>query len=683
MKPSSSARALAVRKDVRGSAIYAEIEGQARRYLRPGSGAFANVSEVAVAPDGNRAAFTGAMLEKLDGVPTTRIGLADMATGAVQVLTFGPNSDRLPKWSPDGRNLAFLSDRGCAGVFQVHLLDLATREARPLPTVNGWVEYVEWSPDGSRLLLGVAGLGAEMAGAQGGISAPKSQPAAPSWMPDIEAGIGEHMWRSLWVIDVARESARKVPTDGINVWEATWCGNDSAIAVCSPSPGEEAWYRATLERIDIGSGRTHRRLEPGDQIGALSASRSGRRVAVVEAVCSDRLIVAGDVWLVNAGSGRKRRIDTDGVDITFTQWQDEHSLLVAGVRAFETVIGIVDARTGTFRSLLASADHTCGAYYPTASGVPGRPGDCVLNWEGFADPPVLARLSRRRLRVVARFFPEEVATELAGVATARPLRWKAPDGLEIHGWILTPRGRAPFPLVMNIHGGPVWQWRPWNLGRGAHQFLALLRRGYAVFLPNPRGSSGRGQEFARRVFGDMGGADTHDYLTGIDELVRRGIADSGRVAVTGGSYGGFMSSWLITQDPRFAAAVPIAPVTNWVSEHLTCHIPHFCEMFLADTIANAGGRYYSRSPVTFAGKCRTPALNICGALDHNTPPGQALEFHRALRLAGCESVLLTYPQEGHGVRRYPAAIDAAARIVDWFERHLRRRASRARTRAGG
>jgi dipeptidyl aminopeptidase/acylaminoacyl peptidase len=670
--------ALAADRDIRKFALYAEVEALARGWYRPGSGAIAGLGEVAASPDGRRAAFSGVMLEKLEGMPTTRICLADIASGDVRVLTFGPNTDRSPRWSPDGQQLAFLSDRAGPGNFQVHLVDLKTREVRALGAVDGWVEYLHWSPDGTRLLLGVAGFGAELAGAQGGISAAKQAEALPPWVPDIEAGHGAHMWRSLWILDVATAKVRKVPTEALNIWEAVWCGPDAAIAVCSPSPGEEAWYAATLERIILRSGRARRLYQPSDQLGWLSASRSGRRAAVVEAVCSDRLIVAGDLWLVAVASGRKARVNTRGVDVTYTQWQDERTLLIAGLRDSETVIGLVDTRTRAYRELLASPDHTCGAYYPAVSGVPGRPGECVFNWEGFTDPPVLAKLARRRLRVVHSFVSEQFADEVRGLARSRPVKWKAPDGLEIHGWVHTPRGRGPFPLVMEVHGGPVWQWRPWYLARGSPHIRALLRRGYAVFHPNPRGSSGRGQSFARAVFGDMGGADTHDYLSGVDELVRSGIADPKRLGVTGGSYGGFITSWLITQDPRFAAAVAVAPVTNWVSEHLTCHIPHFCEMFLADKMTNAGGKYFSRSPVMFVEGCRTPILNVCGALDHNTPPGQALEFHRALRLAGCESVLLTYPQEGHGVRRFPAAVDFAARVVDWFDRHVRPRGRRRR-----
>jgi dienelactone hydrolase len=138
----------------------------------------------------------------------------------------------------------------------------------------------------------------------------------------------------------------------------------------------------------------------------------------------------------------------------------------------------------------------------------------------------------------------------------------------------------------------------------------------------------------------------------------------------GRSYGGFMSSWLITQDSRFAAAVPVSPVTNQVTEHLISNIPHFVALFLADTYTNANGKYFQRSPVMYADRVKTPTLNICGALDRCTPPEEALQFHNALRENGVRSVLVTYPEEGHGVRKLPAAIDFAARVVAWFEENM-------------
>ena len=144
-----------------------------------------------------------------------------------------------------------------------------------------------------------------------------------------------------------------------------------------------------------------------------------------------------------------------------------------------------------------------------------------------------------------------------GAGSATNVTWSAPDGIVIEGVLCAPPGAGPFPLVLHVHGGPIGAYqRSWTM----HDYAVplLVSRGDAVLLPNPRGSAGRGQEFAAKVVGDMGGAGTHDYLSGIDAMIERGIADPARIGTMGVSYGGFMSAWLVTQDQRFKAAVAAA-----------------------------------------------------------------------------------------------------------------------------
>jgi dipeptidyl aminopeptidase/acylaminoacyl peptidase len=198
-----------------------------------------------------------------------------------------------------------------------------------------------------------------------------------------------------------------------------------------------------------------------------------------------------------------------------------------------------------------------------------------------------------------------------------------------------------------------------------------LQRGYAVFLPNPRGSAGWGQPFIEEVYGDLGGADTTDILSGIDHVLASFDLDASRIGVTGGSYGGYMTYVLITRDERFAAAVALAPISDYFAAHWTCNIPEFIRRFLADEPENALGRYRDRSPLHDVARCRTPTLHGVGSLDRCAPPTQGEFFHRAMLEHGnAESVLVTYPEEGHGVASFPAIIDYLSRIFDWFDRHL-------------
>lgn len=658
--------------DFRDHPLFKSAEALARTWLRPGSGEATSLSQIMASPDGRRAIAAATVCEALEGAPSTRVALVDLETGALDILTHGPRSDSAPRWSPDGRSVAFLSDREQAYINRLRILDPESRTDRATPAAGGFVEYHQWSPDGTAILLGVAGYGSDLAGAQGAFSVDLrtdgEQP--PAWMPAVDGMPEAAPWRSVWLYDLAADTVRQVTPRGVNIWQAVWCGPRHIAAICSDQPEETWWYAADVRLIAVDDGAVRTLFTPGDQLGWLAATPSGTTVAVVEAVCSDRNIVAGDLRLIDVASGTIARPATLGADIVQLDWRDEDRLLFVALQGPETLIGLLDRRSGAASEIWRGGDRTpSGGMYPEIAPLGGDAGDVLFQCESYFGAPALIAVEAGREREILRFDTPAIEAAVGRLGAARDFEWTAPDGLAIHGWLVTPTGPGPHPLIMQVHGGPVWSTRPAYVGRSALSQL-LLGAGYALFYPNPRGSSGRGQAFARQVFGDMGGADTHDYLSGLDALEKAGIADRARIGVTGGSYGGFMTSWLITQDQRFAAAVPVAPVTNWVSEHLTCHVPTFCEIFLDDRLSNPTGKYFTRSPIHFADRVKTPTLNICGALDKITPPGQALEFHHALQIARVESVLLTYPQEGHGVRTMPATFDYTARTIAWFAKHM-------------
>jgi dipeptidyl aminopeptidase/acylaminoacyl peptidase len=388
---------------------------------------------------------------------------------------------------------------------------------------------------------------------------------------------------------------------------------------------------------------------------------------VVEAVCSDRGLVAGDL-LVRSGRGTQfQAVHTGGVDVTYLAWRDEDRLLFSGLRGMDSVYGEYNAASGAVRELW-STDEGSGGRYPMAAPV-GNEGAFALVLQSYKRYPEIAVVRDGTIRTVARLAHEgsDYLCRIGG--RLETVRWKAPDGLEIEGLLVLPEGPGPYPLVVLVHGGPILAYlNRWSM---ANQWTPILAaRGYAVLHPNPRGSSGRGQAFAEMVYGDMGGADATDILSGIDALVSKGLVDAQRVGVGGSSYGGYMAAWLVTQTDRFAAAVPLAPISDWLSMHYTSNISFFDRSFLQDDPTNTAGRYFTRSPITYASKVRTPVLQTAGMLDRCTPPSQAVEFHRALLEHGVTSELAIYPGEGHGVRRFPGIIDQTTRIVGWFERFM-------------
>ena len=662
-----------MRKDLRESPEYAAVAEHVRRLHEPAFGKPHHVTDLVTTTDASRIVVTGSVYDELDGLPRTV--LYEVRDGALRALTTAGGSAKAARLAPDGSALAFLSDRAQAHVFQLYLLaDGHLGEALPAPAVPGTVEYLAWSPDGSRILLGIAGLGAEMADAQGSGTAGSDDAGLPSWYPEVEAGTPEDAWRSLWLYTPASGELARVSPDGLNVWEAAWAGPGHVLAVTSEQPSEDDWYSAVLQRVDISTGEVTELLRSDVQLGLPAGTADGTRAAVVQAVCSDRWIVAGDLILLDLVTGSRCAVDTAGTDVTAVQWIDGTRLGYTGQRHLDSVAGIADAGEGPLpetiiaKELVASAQSWASWFNP--AGAFTSDGRVVVVRDDYDLPQEIAIVGTGADQVLASLADAgtDYIRSVAGSATN--VSWSAPDGTLIEGFLCAPPGDGPFPLVLNVHGGPVGAYqRSWAM----HDYAVplLVSRGYAVLLPNPRGSSGRGQEFAAAVVGDMGGADTHDYLSGIDAMVERGIADPARIGTMGVSYGGFMSAWLVTQDQRFKAAVAGSPVTEWYSFTFTSNIPRWGLWFLdsADP-EEIGNQVHRRSPVMHASKARTPTLLTAGAKDRCTPPGQAREFYQALIGHGVDSELVIYPGEGHGVSRFPAVTDYLTRLVTWFDRYM-------------
>lgn len=640
------------------------MEAFYRAALSPGFGSLTRPGPPEPSPDGRWVAFDGEVLEQLEGHGHQRLFLAAADGSGWRPITAGPNDDAGPRWSPDGRTLTFVSDRAVKGRGQLYALETgAIGEARALPEVPGVVEDHSWSPDGTKILTVVAGEHAEQSDALGSGTLGREDRDQPDWMPDVDSTDDEEEWRSLWLLDVVGSSVRRVSREGLNVWEATWLGTDSAVAVVSEAPGEGAWYSSPLAVIELESGREHIVYRSDVQIEFAEGSPDGRTIAVLEAVCSDRYVIAGDLLLVDAVSGDVRRVDLPG-DATSAQWRGDR-ILVATLDRLDAVVLDVGADAAA-RELWRTAESVGSSYQPWAAPL-GDDDAFVCVRASVRRPPeiVIVDAGEERLLVETRHEGRDGLTVHLG--ERRVITWRAPDGLEIDGFLTLPPGAGPFPLLLDVHGGPIGAVTDGALWVGD---ALLLSRGYAILQPNPRGSTGRGRDFAAAVVGDMGGADALDDLAGVDAVVALGLAEADRVGVIGGSYGGFMAAWLPVVDERFKVALSFSPVTDWYSEHFNSSLIDWVGDFIAADPTEPGGEHHARSPVLAGARLRTPTLLTAGLRDRATPPGQAIEMYRALRSRGVPSEVVIYPKEGHGVRDFPAVLDLYARILGWLERFL-------------
>ena len=656
--------------DIRSTDLYRRAEEYFLQLHQPGFGAISDATDPALSPRGDQVAFTGHTLHRLEDEAHTCIAVVDLETGGTHRLTGPGGQQRMPRWSPTGDHLAFLADRTTKGRFQLEIIERASDGGfgppAPLAEIPGTLESLAWSPAGDAVVVLAAPLGADAAGAQGSGTVGGDE-ELPGWMPEVDGGARSRFPRRAWIVPLDAAPREASPGD-LNVWEIAWAGTGSLVAVASDRPEEAAWFESRLVRIDLASGAVRTLLEPTPELGLPCASPSGRWIAVVVGSCSDRTVVAGDLVVLDSGHESTRTIDTEGTDVTWCGWLDEDVLIYAGQRGLRTVIGEAGPGGSCIRW---ESENTCGRRYPGLGPLAGS--TLALVREGYESPPEVALLAPddQEPRVLTVLAHDGHRSLVRRAGRTESISWTAPDGVEVEGILAIPElGTPPYPLVVYVHGGPVWAWRNrWTMG---YDFTPILTTaGIAVLHPNPRGSSGRGEEFRAAVLGDLGGAESGDVLSGVDALVAKSLADPDRLGVIGGSHGGFMASWLIGIDDRFAAAVAYSPVTDWRTFHLTSNDPEFCRRFLTGDPEDPRSQYTTRSPVRNAVTVSTPTLLLAGGRDRITPPGQATEFHGALQAVGVESVCVVYPEEGHGVRRFPARIDAAARITHWFSHHFR------------
>ncbi len=609
----------------------------------------------AFAPDGTRVAFT---VEEAFTQPevgrAARIWVAAADGSGAQRMTDGPRSDRRPAWSPDGRTLAFISDRDKAKVGAVHLL-AADGSISRIGEVLGSVEDVRWSADGTRLMALAADVGSDKAGSDSATTIGDAKEDPQVVRPALH-------WRRLSVIDVETGATRRVELDGWNVWEFDWHGDEIA-ALVSRDPSENGWYDAEVVRARGDAVTTV--YTPELQAASIALEPESGAIALVESLASDRGVLYGALRVVDA-AGVLHRLDP-GFDAAEVSWADAGTLLCAGVSHLDNAVATVTL-DGTITTLWSGYAELGEYEFPLAVLSPDR-STLVASHSSWDDVP--------ELRALALADPANGWTSLSRLnagaeSIALPRRekvtWHAPDGEEIEGYLITPAGATgPLPLIVNVHGGPAGAWGP---AYPRQTWLWPSMGGYALLLPNPRGSIGRGLDFTRANVGDMGGGDLGDILAGVDAMVERGVADAERLGITGGSYGGFMAAWAITQTGRFKASIPMAAVTDWLSFHNTSNIARFDEIFQDEDPYAPDGIYHRRSPVVHARTITTPTLVMHGEDDLCVPLAQGQELYNALAAEGVPTELVIYPREGHGWTELEHQLDGARRQREWFDRYL-------------
>jgi dipeptidyl aminopeptidase/acylaminoacyl peptidase len=620
-------------------------------------------AEIAMTPDGAKVVFTvhAAVSERDLSLPSDLWMLGDQREP--DRLTGGEWADTSPVWSPDGSRLAFISDRTAIGH---HLPYTMTPGHEPIlaGTFVGSTEHVSWSADGERLLV--------LAADPGSYSREVSGTAVTGGASELERGIrtSAGAWRRLLMVDLASGYVTEVGPPGLSVWEVDWDGAGTVVAIVAENPTGNGWYRSKLARLDLDARTAEILYEPTWQLEGLALSPDASRAAVVEGYSSDPALLNGSVLIVDLTQGKTTDPWPGLETVGLAAWCDPESLWYGRMDGTGTACGRIwldGRREETWaRQEYIGAD-VCKPQCAVADG-----GAVVMTThEAHGVPPELARLDHGTGEWVRLTSFNDAAFAGVEFPDVRTISWASTDGLEIEGRLMTPRGAAgPLPLIVAVHGGPTWCWNAF-FSVSEPNAVVLATAGYAVLLPNPRGSTGRSHAFAQAVLGDPGGKDFEDIMAGVDLCIADGVADPGRLGITGLSYGGYMAGWAVTQTDRFGAAVAHSVVSNYISFHLTSEVAGFDEMILDGVWTDPAGAYAERSPIFHAQGCTTPTLVIQGQIDRCTPVGQGEELFGAIAASGTETELVVYPREGHVPVEREHSLDAIVRTQAWFDRHLR------------
>jgi dipeptidyl aminopeptidase/acylaminoacyl peptidase len=484
----------------------------------------------------------------------------------------------------------------------------------------------------------------------------------------------------LWVVPAAVDAdkkleARQITKGDLNVNPSYAGGFDwspdgkTIVFVQTPTPRVDDWPLADISTVDVETGEIKPLAHTGASESSPLYSPDGSSIAYLAGDDPSTWGFTRDVYIVDAAGGKPRRLaHTFDRNPGLVGWSaDGRKIYVTETRGTLTRLSALPVDGGPLEDI-DPGDHVI-------SGVNLNASRTLIGFTTqTAISPPEAHISR-----LDRFNPVKVSRANANLpdhplGETEVIRWKSSDKLEIEGLLTYPVGYKPgkrYPLLLIIHGGPMGVFREiFIVNHSPYPVAAFTARGYAVLRCNIRGSSGYGREFRYANYGDWGGMDYQDLMAGVDHLIKIGVADRERLGVMGWSYGGYMSSWIITRTDRFKAASIGAPVTNLMSFTGTTDIPGFIPDFFGKEFWDNLDPYRDHSAMFQIKGASTPTLIQHGESDMRVPISQGYELYNALKRQDVEVKMVVYPRAPHGLQEPKQRLDAMKRNLDWFCRKI-------------
>ncbi|GAB4246555.1 MAG: S9 family peptidase [Acidobacteriota bacterium] len=621
------------------------------------------VLQAEIAPDGSTVAYTVSVPRvpgrDEDGPAWTHLWLVDAEGRNPRPFVTGKTNLSAVEWAPDGGGLYFLAKREGDQHRSLYFIPADGGEARRVLQLGTDISSYALAPDGKAVAL----LASE----------PEEKSEKDLQEKGFKAQVYEEDWKytRLWLAELPAGQPRRLELEG-SVRRVAWAPAGDRLAVSvTPTPSVDDGYMFQRIQIIDREGKLLAQVENEGKLGKFAWSPDGGRLGLLSgADLHDPS--AGRLMVCPATGGKPQELfpgePADTVDFA---WKDAGTIYFIEARGVwnrlrsvrlddRTVEDLTPSQGPILRSLSLAKNGKVAAF---AADAPSHPREVYLLPAGSREPRRLTHLN----------------PWLSGVELARQevVTFTARDGLELEGLLLHPLGETPgtrYPLVLVVHGGPESHYSNGWLTGYSTPGQVLAARGFAVFYPNYRGSTGRGVEFAKTSQGDPAGKEFDDLVDAVDALIARGLVDGTRVGVTGGSYGGYATAWCSTYySDRFAAGVMFVGISNKISKVGTTDIPE--EEYLVHARKRPWDDwdfFLRRSPVYYADRGRTPLLILHGTDDPRVNVGQSRELYRHLKLRGKAPVrLVLYPGEVHGNRRAAARYDYLLRALRWLEHYLK------------
>jgi dipeptidyl aminopeptidase/acylaminoacyl peptidase len=560
-------------------------------------------------------------------------------------------------WSADGKALAFLAADGAAGTVQI----LLTRgsSVKTLATLQGVANTPRFSPDGRTLALLAT------------VAAKKKIGALEAGVPqvgDIGAAPDE---QRIAVLPVGGGELSLITPDDTFIYEYDWTPDGKGfVATAAKGDGDNNWWLAEIDAFDLAKGAPRQILAPDYtkyQISMPRMAPDGKSVVFVGGIMSDFGPLGGEIYQVPFSGGTPVSL-TPGFRGSF------NAILWRGLQLYGTAIMVdraalvaVDAAKHATRTLWSDAVTANAAEGDLTLSADGRAGAAVVEDFGHA-PKIIAGPLAHMVAITHDNDALSVALD------ARSVQWKS-DGFDVQGWLIGPSVRTAgklYPMIVHVHGGPSAAVLPlfgtdYSLYTTVHEWV---EHGYFVFMPNPRGSFGQGDAFARANIRDFGGGDFRDIMSGVDAAEKIAPIDEHRLGIHGHSYGGFMVMWAVTHTNRFRTAIAGAGISDWISYYGLNGVDTWMLPFFGASMYDNPAIYRAVSPLESIKQARTPTLLYTGEFDVEVPAEQSFEFWHGLRAVDIYTELHVYSGEGHLIQQSPHILDLRRRLPEWFDRYL-------------